>query len=102
MALEPVFPAPVANEAFGEHRNVSVNMRLLGAVNTAAADAATAASDGLEGSGAAGGGGESWTPDRVVFINDVYFCVRDVVRSAFWHEGRVGRGHVVAGRQTRR
>lgn len=93
MALEPVFPAPVAGEAFGEHRNVTVNMRLLGAADTAAADAAAAASEGSEvGGAAAGGGGESWTPDRVVFINDVYFCVRDVVRCATWQEGRIGLG----------
>ena len=78
-ALEPVFPAPVAGEAVGEHRNASVSARLLGAAE--GGGGVTGAGQGRGAQGEGGAAAEAWTPDRVVFINDVYFCVRDVVRS---------------------
>ena len=78
MALEPVFPAPVAGEAVGEHRNASVSARLLGAAEGGGRGAAAASGGGTQGEG---GAAEAWTPDRVVFINDVFFCMRDVVRA---------------------
>ena len=77
-ALEPVFPAPAAGEAVGEHRNASVSARLLGAAEGGGGGTAAGQGRGAQGEG---GAAEAWTPDRVVFINDVYFCVRDVVRA---------------------
>ena len=77
-ALEPMFPAPVAGEAVGEHRNASASARLLGAAEGGGGGTVAGLGGGTQGEG---GAAEAWTPDRVVFINDVYFCVRDVVRA---------------------
>jgi hypothetical protein len=81
MAIEPVFPEAPPDEAVDFRRNVSARLLVAeeGAAGGAGAGgAAGAASVDAHAGGAAAAG---WTPDRIVFPNDVFFCVRDVVRA---------------------
>ncbi len=88
MAIEPVFPEAPPDEAVDFRRNVSARLlvaeegaaggAVAGAAGGAGAGAAGAASVDAHAGGAAAAG---WTPDRIVFPNDVFFCVRDVVRA---------------------
>ena len=86
MAIEPVFPEAPPDEAVDFRRNVSARLLVAeegaaggaGAGGAGAGGAAGAASVDAHAGGAAAAG---WTPDRIVFPNDVFFCVRDVVRA---------------------